>query len=187
MADVLCIRKELWKDIPGYEGAYQVSSLGNVRSLTRKITQKGRWGTYFTRTLKGRKIKPGQYSKYGHLSVELGHGTNGLQVHKLVMITFVGERPANADIRHLDGNPKNNRLDNLAYGTRSENILDVYAQGKTWRITTKEQAQEVKELLKTSMSCKSIARETKVGISTVYAIKQGRNFAWLDKEVNLHG
>jgi hypothetical protein len=177
--DTLAIGAELWRDIPGYEGAYQVSILGNVRSLTREITQKGRWGKYFTRILKGKNLRPGQYNKSGHVSVVLGRGTNGMQVHKLVMITFVGERPANADIRHLDGNPKNNRLDNLAYGTRTENILDVFEQGKAWRNTTKAQAQKVKGLLKEGHACKFISKNTGVSLHAVYHIKNGSEFGWL--------
>lgn len=179
MADVLCIGKELWKDIPGYQGAYQVSTLGNVRSLTRKITQIGRWGTYFTRTLKGKNIRPGQYNKCGHVSVVLGRGTNGLQVHKLVMVTFVGERPTDADIRHLDGNPKNNRLDNLTYGSRTENILDVYAQGKAWRKLTTVQVLEIRDFIKIGLKDKELSKKYNVNISTINCIRHRKTFYWL--------
>ncbi|TLN00386.1 hypothetical protein FDZ73_19580 [bacterium] len=96
---------ETWKGIPGYESQYQVSDMGRVRSVTRPITQIGRWGKPFTRVIPGRILKPGQYCKSGHVSVVLGKGTNGKPVHQLVMLTFVGPTPEGQEIRHLDGNP----------------------------------------------------------------------------------
>lgn len=105
---------ECWLPVPGFEDQYQVSDLGRVRSL--------RWAT-------PRVLRPGP-SNYGHLSVVLGRG-NTRMVHALVLLAFVGARPSGAECRHLDGNPANNRLDNLRWGTRTENILDAVRHG-TW-------------------------------------------------------
>jgi hypothetical protein len=106
---------EIWKDIPGYEGQYQVSTLGNVRSFRRSVAPK--------------LLKPGRMSG-GHLSVALGRG-NSRCVHELVLLAFVGPAPIKHECRHLNGNPADNRLENLKWGTRSENILDAVAHG-TW-------------------------------------------------------
>lgn len=178
---------EIWKDIPGYEGAYQASSLGRIRSLERPITQIGRCGKPFTRILKGKILKAGRYNKDGHLSVVLGRGTNGIQVHYLVALTFIGERIGNLDIRHLDGNPQNNRLDNLVYGTRSENVIDVYRQGNKWRKTSVEQATQIKQLLESNLKCTEIAQIVGVQPSVVYGIKDNRIFWWLSKDGVING
>lgn len=172
---------ELWKDIPGYEGKYQVSNLGRVRSLDRYITQIGHGGTPFTRLIRGKTLKPGKYCKSGHLSVVLGKGMPGRPVHQLVALAFYGPPPEKCDVRHLNGNPQDNRLENLAYGSRSQNILDVYDQGKAWRKLTREQAQQAKKMLREGVSCREIAEHLNVGIHTIYGIKQGRCFKWLNK------
>ncbi|KOF56637.1 MULTISPECIES: NUMOD4 motif-containing HNH endonuclease [Clostridium] len=180
--DTLAIEKELWKDIPGYEGRYQASNVGRIRSLDRYVTQIGRTGKPFTRLLKGKILKPGRYNQDGRVSVVLGHGANGSPVHHLIALTFLGDRPKGYDVRHLDGNPQNNKLSNLAYGTRTQNILDVYRQGKKWRKTSIEQAIKIKHLLKHNIKCSEIAKIVNVKTSVVYDIKENKIFWWLNKE-----
>ena len=104
---------EVWKDIPGYEDAYQASSLGRIRSIDHYVNGKSRYGKPFKRLIKGRILRPGRYNKDGHVSVVLRRGSNGSPVHQLIALTFLGERPDNQDVRHLDGNPQNNKLNNL--------------------------------------------------------------------------
>lgn len=65
--------KELWKDIPGYDGKYQASTMGRIRSIDHKVRGICYFnGKEFYRMVKGRVLKPGQYCKYGHVSVVLG-------------------------------------------------------------------------------------------------------------------
>lgn len=71
--------------------------------------------------------------KSGHVSVAVGKG-NSRQVHALVLLAFVGPYPAGCEILHLDGNPTNNTLTNLRYGTRSENLRMDYASGVRSRV-----------------------------------------------------
>lgn len=169
---------EIWKDIPGYEGAYQASTLGNIRSLDR-IKLITRNGVSFNRVLKGKVLRPGAYCKSGHMSVVLGHGKNGSPVHQLVAMTFLGPIPAGQDVRHKNGNPKDNLLENLEYGTRTENILDVYTQGKKWRKLSLEDAKNIKILLKAGERGVNIAKKYGVSQTIVSAIKKGRIFAWV--------
>jgi len=105
---------EQWRPVPAFEGKYEVSDLGRVKSL--------RWTP-------PRILRPGP-SNYGHMSVVLGR-RNTRMVHELVLIAFVGPRPPGQETRHLDGDPANNRLDNLCWGTRSENNRDAVRHG-TW-------------------------------------------------------
>lgn len=89
-----CISMEIWKDIPGYEGKYQASTEGRIRSIDRLVCAKCHYtGKDFYRRMTGRVLKPGQYCGNGHVSVVLGHGTAGRPVHQLIMITFAGPLP----------------------------------------------------------------------------------------------
>ena len=111
---------ENWLPIPGYEGSYEVSDLGRVRSLDR-ITDRGRnW--------RGRFMTP-SVMPTGYLTVTLWR--DGKQrthlVHRLVLTTFVG--PSESEVRHLHGDPSDNRLSELAWGTHSENQFDQVLHG----------------------------------------------------------
>lgn len=121
---------ELWTAIPGYDGFYEVSNYGNVRSLTRFVP----YGRHKGMTYIGRDIKLFISGKY--LSVKLSRAgvTKTTYVHELVLLAFEGERPnlgGRCEIRHLDGNCLNNALDNLKYGTVKENQADrkLHSQG----------------------------------------------------------
>jgi len=129
--------------------------------------------------LRGRILKPAASKNNPHLYVVLGNGAAGSQVHQLVARTFHGPQPEGQDVRHLDGNPQNNRADNLAYGTRRENILDVYRVGGAWRRLTVEDVRNIRKRLQTGEKCVSIAKDYNVGINCISAIKCGRTFAWL--------
>lgn len=112
-----------------------MSNLGQVRSLSHYVRGKHRSGTWFTRQSPGRLLRPGP-SKSGHVSVAIGRGNSRL-VHQLVLEAFVGPCPANCEVLHLNGVPFDNRLENLKYGTRSENVKMDYDTGV--RKFTKEQ------------------------------------------------
>jgi hypothetical protein len=114
---------EIWSDIPGWEGYYQTSNLGRVKSCDRYVEHL-RIGKQF---VKGRVLKHG-CDRYGYSYVTLSR--DGVQkncsVHGLVMIAFIGDRPEGYEINHLDRNKRNNCLMNLEYCTRSQNIQHAY-------------------------------------------------------------
>lgn len=109
---------ESWKPVPGYEAKYQVSDLGRVRSINH-------WDG--RRTVRGKTLAPGK-SASGHMSVAIGR-RNTKQVHALVMLAFVGPKPQGLEVLHLNHTPSDNRLCNLKYGTRSENLRMDYLAG----------------------------------------------------------
>ena len=123
--EVVMPEKVEWRDIPGYEGYYQVSNNGDVRSVDRKIIN----SLGHELSLKGKILKPKK--DYEYFRVELNaHGKSKLFfIHRLVLLAFVGEIPEGMQCRHLDGDAKNNSLSNLAYGTVSENQLDRVRHG----------------------------------------------------------
>ena len=114
--------RERWAAVVGYEGSYEVSDLGRVKSLSQ-TTSDGR--RLRSKVLKGRP------QRSGHLPVNLvsdGGHRNAL-VHRLVLIAFTGAPPAGMHALHGDGDPTNNRLTSLRWGTPSENSLDAVRHG----------------------------------------------------------
>ena len=107
--------EEIWKAVPGYEGLYEVSDLGRVRSFARGVN--------------GRLLKPGKASN-GYFTVCLGRGKSRT-LHSLVAEAFIGPKPSGQEVLHKDGTRTNNCVHNLRYGTRAENIRDAVVQG-TW-------------------------------------------------------
>jgi hypothetical protein len=107
---------EVWKDIPEYEGFYQVSNLGNVRSLDR-VCSRGR-------KLKGKVLKDALCSP-GYFGVELNKNgkSKTITVHKLVAYAFLNHKPCGYKlvVNHIDINRENNNLYNLEIITNREN------------------------------------------------------------------
>lgn len=109
---------ELWRAVVGYEGFYEVSDQGRVRSVPRRKTR-------------GRILKQ-ILSTTGYPQVTLSKESvaRPKKVHLLVMAAFVGPRPEGLEIRHLSGIKTDNRVINLQYGTHSENMLDIVQHGQ---------------------------------------------------------
>lgn len=166
---------EEWRDIPGYEGRYQASNLGRIRSLDRRVNI----CHGATRLMRGRVLKPSGTKRNPRLSVVLDKGKPCSFVHQLVARAFLGPQPKDQDVRHLDGNPLNNSVDNLAYGSRTENILDVYRIGRAWRTLTTEDVLDIRARLERGERGTDIARAYHVSQSCISAIKKGRAYSWL--------
>lgn len=113
--------------VPGFEGIYEVSDGGRVWSLDRMQTMKNG----HRRTVKGRELKPALTGGgYPHVSLwRDGRQAWFTAVHRIVALAFIGPRPEGMEVRHLDGNPENNALANLTYGTPSENQFDKVRHG----------------------------------------------------------
>lgn len=111
--------------VPGYEGFYEVTTTGEVISLPRT---RGR------ALLPGRILQQIPHPRFGYMRVSLSReGVVSVRsVHSLVTEAFIGPRPLGHEVRHLDGNPANNRLSNLTYGTRAQNEADKRAHGTNY-------------------------------------------------------
>lgn len=116
-----------WLDIPGYEGLYEASMTGKIRSIGRvNINSKG-----VRRTLRSVELSPWT-SGNGHLKVSLTVNGSGKSewVHRLILRTFVGECPGGMECCHNDGNPKNNNVENLRWDTPKSNRYDCVSHGR---------------------------------------------------------
>lgn len=114
--------EENWKDIPGYEGLYQASSIGRIRSMDRykdNHTKK--------QFIKGKILKIGD-DTHGYNQVVLSKNgkVKTFKVHRLVAMTFLENTQNKKDINHKNGNRKDNRIENLEWCSRSYNLWHMY-------------------------------------------------------------
>lgn len=124
---------EVWRAVVGWEGEYEVSDQGRVRSLDRIVIcewakQGARREKTFSRRHPGRIIAPDANTS-GHLAVRL-NGKAKRYVHRLMLEAFVGPCPPGEEALHRDDVPDHNRLPNLYWGTRRQNLLDAVRNGK---------------------------------------------------------
>ena len=110
--------QEIWKDIQDYEGLYQVSNLGNVRTLSFR-------GSGLTRPMKASPTNCGYYKVQLHKN---GKGKM-LYVHRLVALAFIPNPYNKKQINHIDGNKANNHVSNLEWASASDNQLHSIAHG----------------------------------------------------------
>lgn len=121
--------KEIWKDIKGYEGLYQVSNLGNVKSMDRFVAQNNN-GKMVNTLYKGKQLKKHKNNKY--LNVHLSK--NGIGewklIHRLVAEAFLEKENDKNIINHIDNNTTNNNIDNLEWTTYKGNMQHASKQGR---------------------------------------------------------
>lgn len=117
--------QEIWRPIEGYEGLYEVSNLGRVRSIDREITNVSKYGKHYTQVLKGRLLKLITISgDFPYFSVGLCKNgiTKSFTVHRLVAQAFI-PNPANYPVvNHIDCDCQNNQVDNLEWCTQQHNV-----------------------------------------------------------------
>ena len=166
---------ENWKDIPGYEGSYQVSDMGRVRSVDRCVKAKASTRTRaHTRISKGVLLNPGRNTKYGHVTVSLGR-RNSINVHRLVMLAFVGPCPENKEVLHGNCDATDNRIVNLSYGTRSDNNIDSSKAGK--RKLNPEKVIALRAMLEYGIPQRTVAKHFSIAPSTVAQVKKGTTWS----------
>ncbi len=168
--------------VPGTGGFYAVSKTGNVYSCKISgpiVGRKGEW----------RKMRPGETTKYGHqfIVVYLGSGKKKNRlVHHMVLETFRGPRPKGLECRHLDGNPRNNNLTNLKWGTRKKNAEDSVRHGTSSRgvdrpssVLNEKKIRNIRRRLINGENQRSIAKRYGVSQPVISGIKNGKTWYWV--------
>lgn len=179
-------KTEIWRDIPRYEGLYQVSNFGRIKRLHRD--KKYRCGLF--RILK-QKIDQNGYCCIG---LYKNKRRKDFLIHRLVLEVFIGKCPPKMELYHNDGNPGNNFIENLRYDTHSNNMLDKTKHGRAtnpiWFMGNygnkspvskldEKQVIKIKELLGStpknkhnqSLTLKEIAKQYGVSVTTISNIK----------------
>lgn len=165
-----------WRPITDFPG-YEVSDQGEVRSLARM-------------RVNGRKsvcaVRPRRKSlvvmESGHLQTNLwkDNVVKWYLVHRLVLEAFVGPCPEGMECRHLDGNPANNKLENLCWGTRKENRADSIRHGTFLKGERHPLAKltvlDVEKIRQSSESNKNLAAQFKVNPSTISRVRSGKRY-----------
>lgn len=173
---------ETWKDIPEYEGSYQVSDLGRVKSLTREVV---RTTSVLTIPEKILKSPPGNH---GYPVVNLCKNKKIKQrlVHTLVAEVFIGPCPEGQEVRHRDGVRTHCALSNLIYGTRLQNVQDAQEHGTHIKGSkvgnsklVEEDVKEIRRRLAAGEGVTAIAKDYPVQYQQISAIRDGTRWAWL--------
>lgn len=166
---------ERWQDIPGYEGLYQCSTFGNIRSIDRQVPYRG--GPK-TRIAKGQLLSP-YVSHRGYALVVLCHDgkRHVKELHTLIAATFLGPRPDRHHTHHLNGDKLNNRPANLKYLPSHQHHAHHHrGEGCHKARLTDEQVNEIRQLLSNGVFQKDIAKQYGVSRSTIGEINRGKTW-----------
>ncbi|MGV1049172.1 MAG: NUMOD4 domain-containing protein [Solirubrobacterales bacterium] len=182
---------EQWRPANGFVGYYEVSNLGNIRSLDRNVPTTNRWGSCW-RFCKGQSIRP-RVNRWGYEQVSLtitGTKAVTISVHKLVALAFVGPKPsARSMVNHKDGVKTHNQVSNLEWVTQSENTVHAVRSGliKTGEqsVSTRLSAKQVHDIRSRRASgeyLRAIAADYGMSVSGIHAIATGKNWKHLVAE-----
>lgn len=161
---------EQWRSVAEYEGYYEVSDLGRVRSIPRTVVNRGR-----LMRRRGLVLKAGPHSK-GYMCVNLSKKgkSSTKRVHALVAAAFC-QRPAEAEeVNHINSDHLDNRAANLEWVTHQQNITHAIRRGRKSGLTA-DQVREVRRALKTESQA-AICRRLGYSPNVVNKIAKGRTY-----------
>ena len=176
---------EEWRPVVGFEGMYEVSSFGRVKSLNRMVPNPG--NGIRNHPVSGRIIAPWKKSKYPTVHLSRDGVITFTYVHHLVAEAFLGPRQANMQVAHNDGVPRNCSVWNLRYDTQSGNEADKLRHGthnrgdkSHYAKLTWDQVSEIRMMAKSGVYQTKIGAMFGVRNTTVWHIVH--NKSW--KEIN---
>lgn len=175
---------EVWKPVPGYEGQYEVSDQGRVRSLDRVCLGKdGKREIHHGKILKPQKMKRG----YLEVSISSSGRRTHRTIHTLVAEVFLGPRPEGFDVAHRDGDRSHNTVNNLFYATREDNLHSTYSYGgkqANGKLSLAD-VDEIRRRLASGDKPTDIAHDFNVNSAAIYHIKNGTTFKWYPEKESI--
>jgi transposase len=170
-----------WKSIKGYEGLYEVSACGKVRSLDRVIIDSKRVERQYAQKIRKTFLSNG----YEYVNLSKKNVTKKLRVHRLVAFAFVKNGHNKPYVNHKDGNKLNNKCSNLEWVSSKENsrhavdngLID-YSKGESHYLSklTDKKVIEIHLLLQEGLSCRKIAKIYNISKEIISRINRG--VAW---------
>lgn len=167
---------ELWRDIPRYEGIYEVSSYGRVRAKERIFRQRNG----IMKRRKERILKTSIKDFYPEVSLCVDYAVEKRRVHDLVAEAFICPRPPGMYVCHNDGTMDNNNLSNLRYDTPSGNAADKIKHNTRNYSLDDDKVKEA-WCLKGHLSYREIAAKFSVHKSTIYRVFRGQNWSHVER------
>lgn len=122
--------KEIYKEIPDYEGLYEVSNLGNVRALDRYNVDKNGLRKFYPGKELSKEIATFKHTTYYRITLSKNGRTKRFQLHRLVALAFIPTEDTSLHVNHKDNCGTNNYVDNLEWCTHSENMAHAQKQGR---------------------------------------------------------
>lgn len=177
---------EEWRDVPGFGGHYEASTLGRIRAKDRIVVKHHRMGALIEQFYHSRILKATISDKWGHLAVHIGVGGERfvVGVHRMVLLAFAGEPPVGCEGCHNNGDPSDNRPENLRWDTHFNNNQDRkkaghYAVGESHPMArlTPEQAMAIRTR---SVTKKEAMRVFGISNSQHHRIMKGESWSHLD-------
>ena len=176
--------EEIWKDIKGYEGYYQASNLGNVRSLHRLATMRLKNGLTAQRVKKGRILKQTLDGRKNYLQVSLNK--NGVRkvvsVHRLVAMTFLPNPMGLPEVNHKDEIKTNNCVENLEWCTHKYNntygskLKASLGENNGMARLTEEKVRKIIEMKNKGLTLREVGEVFGISGTHVCAICKGRRW-----------
>jgi len=152
--------KEEWKDIEDFEGYYQVSNHGRIKSLV---------GWNGKQYIKREKILKPSTTSTGYLKVDVKKNKKrkSMRLHRLIALAFIPNTDNKPQINHLDGNPLNNKISNLEWSTQRENVIHAIKNGLKETMRIPEEKLRNLYLMK-GMNALKISRELNIPVGVVH-------------------
>lgn len=172
---------EQWLPVIGFEGRYEISSYGRVKSLGRWINPNSKQKAYYIaeKMLKLNKDTRG----YLFVMCSKNSQTKRMYVHQAIAHSFIGSQEKGIEVRHLDGNKLNNTLENITYGTKSDNMRDAVRHGTLVFSRSKLTREDVINIGKDPRTHATIAKDYGICETTVSNIKRGASFKGFTEEI----
>jgi hypothetical protein len=179
---------EEWRDVPGYEGYYQVSNLGRVKNARPPTSRPSKRADGTPADIRGGRMLQLYRNKRGYLEVHLCKAgiPRFYTVHRLVLNAFIGPRPERYVCNHIDCDGTNNALSNLEWVTPQENLDHMVSLGRSLRGAknhntrlTATDVQDIRRLYAEGMSYEQLAERFGVNRRTTRDVVTYRSWKYL--------